>query len=135
MASAKRGRSRSLRLRPWSRRIPRHPCSSGSTTKAAAWRRKSSRLAVLGEIGELAQDFGRAHQTFFRRFPFLEEHHLHVGPHPRSLAVLTDEIDKPIRLREFVVAEGDHRALRPGIDLLDIGFSAIGLDCCDLEEI
>ena len=95
----------------------------------------SRRLAVLGEIGELAQDFGGADQAFLRRFPFLEEHHLHVRPHSRRLAVLADEIDQPVRLRELVVAERDDRALRSGIDLLDIGAAAIALDRRDLEEI
>jgi len=38
----------------------------------------SRRLAVLGEVGELAQD-SWCGQTFLRRLPFLEEHHLHVG--------------------------------------------------------
>src|SRR6202007_1457004 len=103
-----------------------------------ATRRTSSKLRrflVLGEIGELPQDFGRTHQTLFRRLPFLEKYHLHVRPHPRRLSVLADEIDQAIRLRELVVAEGDDRPLRPGIDLLDIGAAAIALDGGDLEEI
>src|ERR1700722_14306304 len=89
---------------------------------------KLRRFLVLGEIGELAQDFGRTHQTLFRRLPLLAEHHRHVRPYPRRLSVLADEIDQAIGLRELVVAEGDDRALRPGIDLFNIGAAAIALD-------
>src|SRR5579872_7033846 len=88
----------------------------------------SGRLAVLGEIGELTQDLGRSGKALFRRFPILEKHHLHVGPHARGLPVLADEVDQPIRLREPVVAEGNDRALWSGVDLLDIGPSAVVLD-------
>src|SRR5215216_7020673 len=97
--------------------------------------RKLRRLLALREIGELPQDLGRAHQPLLRRLPYLEEHHLHVRAHLGGLAVLADEGHQPVRLREFVLAEGDDRALRPGIDLLDIGSAAIGLDGRDLEEI
>src|SRR5450432_629346 len=90
-------------------------------------RKSSRRLPILGEVGELAQHLGGTHQPLLRRFPFLEEHHLHVGPHPCRLSMLADEIDQPVRLRELVVAESDDNALRPGIDLLDIGSSAIAL--------
>src|SRR5260370_24269983 len=85
------------------------------------------RLAVLGEVGELAQDFGGAGEALLRRLPFLEKHHLHVRPHSCRLAVLADEIDQAVRMRELVVAEGDDSALRPGIYLLDIGAAAIAL--------
>src|SRR5579872_7631750 len=81
----------------------------------------SGRLAVLGEIGELTQDLGRSGKALFRRSPILKKHHLHVGPHARGLSVLTYEVDQPIRLREFVVTEGNDSALRPGVNLLDIG--------------
>src|SRR5260370_10701967 len=87
------------------------------------------RLAVFGEVGKLAQDFGGAGQTFLRRLPFLEEHNLHVRPHPGRLAVLADEIDQAFRLRELVVAQRDHGPLRPRIDLLDLGAAAIALEC------
>src|SRR5258708_20107716 len=93
------------------------------------------RLAVLGETGELAHDFGRAHQALFRRLPFLEEHDLHVRTNLRGLAVLADEIHQPIRLGELVVAEGDDSSLGAGIDLFDVGATAIRLDRCDLEQI
>ena len=78
------------------------------------------RLAVFGEVGELAQDFGGAGQALLRRLPFLEEYDLHVRPDLGRLAVLANEVDEAIGLRELVVAERDHGALRPGIDLLDI---------------
>src|SRR6202162_1776349 len=80
---------------------------------------------VLGEVGKLAQNVGRAHQTLFWRLPLLEEYHLHVRPDLRRLTMLTDEIDQAIRLRELVVAEGDDHTFRTGIDLLDIGAAAI----------
>ena len=95
----------------------------------------SRRLAVLGEIGELTQDFGGAGQAFLRRLPFLEEHHLHVRPHPCRLTVLADEIDQAFRLSELAFAEGDHRALWSGVDLLHIGAAAIGFNRRNLEEI
>src|SRR5882757_4806213 len=104
-------------------------------TAIAALAMTSRRLAVLGEIGELAQDFGSAGQALFRCLPFLEKHHLHVGPYLRRLAMLANEIDQPVRLRELVVAECDHHALRAGVDLLDIGAAAIAFDRGDLEEI
>src|SRR6266576_654048 len=93
------------------------------------------RLAIFGEVGELAQDFGGAHQALLRRLPFLEEYNLHVRPHPGRLAVLANEIDEAIRLRELVIAERDHGPLWPGIDLLDIGAAAIALDGGDLEKV
>ena len=74
-------------------------------------------------------------KPLLRRLPYLEEHHLHVGSHLGGLAVLADEEHQPVRLRELVLAEGDDRALRSGIDLLDVGAPAIGLDRGDLEEI
>ncbi len=43
--------------------------------------------STLGEIGKIAQDGGRTFDALVRRFPFLEEHHLHIGPHLRGLAV------------------------------------------------
>ena len=92
-------------------------------------------FAVLRQTCELAQDFGGTRQTLLGRLPFLEEHHLHVGPDPRCLAVLADEIDQPIRLGELVVAEGDDSALRPRIDLFDVGASAIVLDGGNLEQL
>src|ERR1700759_5658450 len=95
----------------------------------------SCRLLALRKMRELTQDFGGPGQAVLRCFPILEEHHLHVRSDPRCLAVLADEGAQPIRLRKTVVAEGDHRALRPRIDLLDIGTAAIGLDRGDLEEI
>ena len=49
--------------------------------------------------------------------------------------MLADEIDQPIGLRELVVPEGNHRAFRSRIDLLDIGAAAIGFDGCDLEQV
>src|ERR1700761_616231 len=92
---------------------------------ASGTRYHLSRLSVLCEVGELPQNLGGAHQALFRRFPFLQKHHLHVRPHLGGVAVLADEIDQTVGLRELVVAEGDHRALRAGIDLLDIGAAAI----------
>src|SRR6516225_10920063 len=132
MASATRAPSPSSPSLPWKARIRRSPCSQGFSTRATASPRKNAdrrrrllcRLLAFGETGELSQDFSRARQPLFRRLPFLKEHHFHVGADPRGLAVLADEIDQPIGLREFVVAEGDDRALRSGIDLLDIGPSA-----------
>src|SRR6266702_693693 len=92
-------------------------------------------LAVFGEVGELEPDFGGAGQALLRRLPFLEEDYLHVRPDLGRLAVLANEVDEAIGLRELVVAERDHDALRPGIDLLDIGAAAIALDRGDLEQI
>src|SRR3954451_1591783 len=81
-------------------------------------------LAIFRQIGELPKNLGGAQQPLFRRFPILEEYHLHVRPYPRRLAVLADEIDQPVRLRELVVAEGDDRALRAGVEFFDIGSAA-----------
>ncbi len=48
---------------------------------------------------------------------------------------LLDEGDEAVRIGERVVAERQHRALRPGIDLLDIGAAAQRLDGDDLEQL
>ena len=42
---------------------------------------------------------------------------------------------RPFGIGETLVAEGDHRALRPGVDLLDAGLAAQALDLDDIEEM
>ena len=54
---------------------------------------------------------------------------LHAGP------LLADEGDQAFRIGEALVAEGDHRALRPGIDLLDAGLAAKSLDLDHVEQV
>src|SRR5437870_8167190 len=39
-----------------------------------------------GNAGELAQDLRGAVEALFGPLPFVEEHHLHVGPHPRGVS-------------------------------------------------
>ena len=51
------------------------------------------------------------------------------------LAVLTNEVDEALGVGEALVAEGDDRAFRPGIDLLDTGLAAKPLDLDDIEEV
>jgi hypothetical protein len=53
----------------------------------------SRRLLSLGQIGEIAQDRGRAFDALLTRAPFLQEHHLHVGPDLGGLPMLADEVD------------------------------------------
>ena len=67
--------------------------------------------------------------------PVVEEHDPHVGAHLRGRPLLADVGDKPFRIGEHVVAERQHRALRPGVDLLDIGAPAQRLDGDDLEQV
>src|SRR3954462_3201235 len=86
-------------------------------------------------MSQLAHDFGGALQALFRRFPLLEEHHLHVGTYACCLAMAADEADETIWLRKAVIAKTDHHALRAGLDLLDIAAAAIALDRRDLEQI
>ena len=50
-------------------------------------------------------------------------------------ALLADEGDQALRIGEGVVAERQHRALRPGLDLLDIGAPAQRLDGDDLQQV
>ncbi len=88
-----------------------------------------------GKRNEAAQNRRRTLETLLRLFPVVEEHDLHVGPHARGRSLLADIGDQALRIGEDVVAEGEHRALRPGLDLLDIGPPAQRLDGHDLEQV
>src|SRR6266536_85026 len=94
----------------------------------------SCRLGGLGDAREVAQDAGGAVEPLLGPLPFVEEHHLHVGPYA-SVVVLADEPDQCVGIGKAVVAEGDHRALGPGLDLLHIGLAAQRLDGDDLQEL
>ena len=92
---------------------PRAPHGTEST---------SPRLgAPLRDPGQRPQNSGGAFEARGGRFPFVEEHDLHVGAHARALGVLGDIGDQAFRVGEDVVAEGEHRAFRADFDALHIG--------------
>ncbi len=92
------------------------------------------RLGLLGDANEIAQHRRGAVQALAGLLPVVEQHDLHVGPHPRRRALLADEGDQAFRIGEGAVAERQHRALRPGLDLLDVGAAAQRLDGDDLKR-
>ena len=50
-------------------------------------------------------------------------------------ALLADKGDQPVRIGENIVAERQHHALRPGLELLDIGAAAQRLDRHHLQQM
>ena len=58
-----------------------------------------------------------------------------VGLELHLLAVLANEGNQAFGIGEALVAEGDHRALGPGVDLLDAGLAAQPLDLDDVEQM
>ena len=49
--------------------------------------------------------------------------------------LLADESDEPLGIGEGLVAEGDHRALGPGVDMLDASLTAQPFDLDDIEQV
>src|SRR5262245_50512970 len=95
----------------------------------------SRRLGGLGEVHEAVQDLHRALEAGVGLLPVLEEHDLHVGAHARRGAAVADIAHEAIGIGERIVAEGQHRALRAGLDLLHVGAPAQRLDGDDLEQM
>ncbi len=58
-----------------------------------------------------------------------------VGLELHARPLLADEGDQAFGIGEGLIAEGDHRALRPGVDLLDAGLAAEPLDLDDVEQM
>src|ERR1043166_648116 len=77
----------------------------------------SRRLGRLGDAHEAAQDACRALEAVGGALPIGEENDLHGGTHARGRSLVADEGDERLEMRERVVAERDHRALRPRLDL------------------
>ncbi len=73
----------------------------------------------VGDVGQLAHKRARAAQALDAILPLGPEDELVVRLQLHSRAVVMHEFHEALRVRELLVAERDHRALRPGVDLLD----------------
>src|SRR5688500_7657202 len=79
------------------------------------------RLLLLRDADQPTQDRGRALEPLLGPLPIVEEHDLHVRAHARSRTFVADVTHQPFGIGELIIAELQHRALRPGIDFFDIG--------------
>src|SRR5260370_22677884 len=96
---------------------------------------RSSRLGWLGERHQIAQDCRSPAQALLGFFPIVEEHDLHVGPHPRGATLIVDEGNQAVWIGESIIAERNHRAFGTGFDLLHIRLPAEHLAADDLEQV
>uniref|UniRef100_A0A0N4ZAM5 LigA n=1 Tax=Parastrongyloides trichosuri TaxID=131310 RepID=A0A0N4ZAM5_PARTI len=74
-------------------------------------------------------------QAVARRGPVALHHDLLVRPDLPEGVVLLDQTHQAHRIGEGVVAQRQHRALGPDVDLLDAGRPAVGLDADDPQEL
>src|SRR4029079_2723475 len=97
---------------------------------------KSGSLLDLGRDGaELLQEIARTMQPLFRRVPLGVIDELVIGPELHAGAFLLDEGDEAFGVGEMIVAEGEDRALRTGIDLRHASLATEPLDLDDIEEV
>ena len=84
---------------------------------------------------QLRHHHGGSGQPLLRGRPIANEDHTLVRPDLGERALFADEPHQTVRIGEFPLAELDHHTLRSGIELLDIGLAAEGLDVDDLEKV
>jgi hypothetical protein len=103
------------------------------SARRRSWRhghRRPSRLNLraLGDRDKLPQDRGSALEAILRLAPILEEHDFHVRAHARRRPFVLNKGEQPLGVGERIVAERQHRTLRPGIDFGNVGTPAQRLD-------
>src|SRR6516225_19577 len=134
-SSAARSPCRARSRRSIWRRQSITPCGNTPSAKPPNKPIPSGRLGWLGERHQVAQDRQSPAQARLGLLPIVEEHDLHVGPHPCGAALIANEGHQAIGIGKGTIAERDHRAFGTGLDPFDVGLPAERLDADDLQKV